>query len=102
MLANFKPYSADSATWAHMAGFGSIFYWDPDDKKEYKIYLGTKDKKEEGHVHYKKFEHKNKLEAFLNTTFQYKYSDLLPRGAVEKRQVINLYFYKQLEEYFNE
>jgi len=102
MLISFKPYSTDSATWAHAAGFGSILYWDPDEKKKYQIYMGSKDKKEEGHVHYKKFEHKEKLETFLDSTFQYQYSDFLGRGGVEKRQIVNLYFFKQLEDYLNE
>lgn len=101
MLNEHKPYSADGASWAHTASRGCIFFWDRDEEKEYKIYLGSKDKKKDDEIHYKKFEHKSKLEHFLYETFHFEYSDLIRRGSAEARQIVNLYFFKQLEDHIN-
>ena len=94
-----KPYSADAATWAHAAGFGDILYWDPDENVHHKIYMGTTDRKDTDSVHIKKFAKREKVEAFLKDTFDYQYSDLLPKSGAKAREYVNLYFYKQVEDY---
>jgi hypothetical protein len=95
----YKPYSADAATWAHAAGFGDIYYWDPDENEHHKIYMGTTDRKDNDSVHFKKFAKREKVETFLKDTFGYQYSDLLPKSGAEARYIVNLYFYKQVEDY---
>jgi len=40
--------------------------------------------------HFKKFEHREKVEKFLRETFNYEYSDLLKKGGAEKRMIVNL------------
>lgn len=94
MLFKYRPYSADASTWAVLAGMGMILYWDPEDKKEYKIYAGTKSRKTGDFVHYKDFHKKDRLDSFLSRTFKWKYEDLF---KTENRQVVNLYFFNQLE-----
>ena len=102
MLIKCKPYSADSATWAHDAKHGDIAFWDPDEEKGHKIFVGSRDKKENPIVHFNKFEHKEKLRAFLYDTFGFDYKDLLfPKKGSLNRYTINLYFLKQLEDYLN-
>jgi len=102
MLIKCKPYSADSATWARDAMYGVIGFWDPDEEKDHKIYTGSREKKESSIIHINKFEHKEKLKAFLYDTFGFEYSDLLfPKKGSLNRYIVNLYFLKQLEDYLN-
>jgi len=99
VLMEHKPYSCDSASWAHQAGFGSINFWDAADEKEYQIYLGEMDKKDKKFIHFNQFDLKQQLEAFLAETFQFEYRDLLTSSY--NKWVVNLYFLKQLEDFIN-
>jgi hypothetical protein len=103
MLVKCKPYSADSATWAHNSMYGGIAFWDPDEQKDYKIYMGTREIEdpEKDWTHFKKFKHRKKLEAFLHDTFGFQYRDLLPRDGAYNRHIVNLYFFYQFQEYLN-
>jgi hypothetical protein len=92
-------YSADSTTWADAAGFGDILYWDPDENEFHKINMGSTDRRDDEADHYKRFAKKDKVEAFLKDTFNYEYSDLLIKNGAYNRHIVNLYYYKQLEDY---
>jgi len=100
MLFKHKPYSVDSATWAHAAGYGNIYYWDPEDKKDYRIYVGEKERKDKKIIHYNDFHHKKELDEFLHKTFGYTYTDLL-KGK-EDQYIVNMFFFHELERVINE
>ena len=97
-LKKHKPYSADSATWAHAAKHGNILYWDREEEIKYIIYAGSRDRSDTV-PHFKTFEHREKVEEFLHETFGYEYSDLLKKGGPEKRMIVNLYFYNEIQVY---
>jgi hypothetical protein len=99
-LITHKPYSADAATWAHAAGNGNIMYWDPDEKERHTISVGSRDR-DDNVPHFKSFEHREKLEEFLSNNFNYEYTDLLRKGGAERRMMVNLYFYNEMEKYLN-
>ncbi len=99
-LAKRRPDSADAANWAHAAGNGNIMYWDTDEKKVHRVQIGNRDRRDNV-PHFKQYEHREKLEDFLDRTFSWEYSDLLRKGGPEKRMVVNLYFYNQMEIYLN-
>lgn len=90
MLFKHKPYSADSSVYLHDAGTGHISYWDPMDKKECTIHVDD----------LQKFHHKKELEKFLSDTFEYDYQKLLT--SYRAKQIVNIYFMKQLEDRVNE
>ncbi len=92
-------YSADSTTWSDAAGFGDILYWDPDENEFHKIYMGSTDRRDDESDHYKRFAKKDKVEAFLTDTFDFEYSDLLTKSGAYNRRIVNLFYYKQLEDY---
>lgn len=99
MLRKHKPYSADASSYAKEAGTGEILYWDPIDKKEYKIYDGKRDKKQGGFIHFQKFHHKAELEKMLHD-FGYTYQKILTSSEAE--WVVNMFFYTQLEKAINQ
>ena len=43
MLFKHRPHSADSETWAKSAGTGDIHYWDEEEKKEHRLWVGGRD-----------------------------------------------------------
>jgi hypothetical protein len=98
-LKRWLPYSTDAATYADAASVGEILYFDPDEKTFHKIYMGSMDRRDDGSNHYKRFEKKDKVEEFLGTTFGYNYSDLVKKSGSEYRYIVNLFYYKQLEDY---
>ena len=95
ILFAHKPYSADASTWVNQAGMGSIYYWDAIDKKDYLINLGGREKNDG----YSSFRHKAELDSFLNEKFGYDHSRLL--ADTSTRWIVNLYFFKQLEDILN-
>jgi len=100
MSFKHKPYSADSSTFTQEAANGNILYWDPIDKKEYKINVGEREKKGRDFIHFKTFRHKANLEKFLETTFNYGYQDLLT--SHEAKSIVNIYFFTQLQDRVNQ
>jgi len=98
-LLTVKPYSADSASWAHNAAYGCIYYWDPGEEKEYQIYVGEKERKDKKIVHFNDFSLKADLESFLVEKFGYEHKDLL--NSTNAKRIVNLYFFQQLEDYIN-
>ncbi len=103
ILSKHKPYSADATTWAVQAGYGYIYYWDNDEedveKKENVIYVGEKEKKGNGIIHFNTFDKDGRLSSYLWEKFKYSYSDLLTSN--EAKFIVNLYFFKELENYIN-
>ena len=99
MLFKHKPYSADSADWAHRAKYGSIYYYCPNDEKEYSIYLGEKDRADEKRIYFSSFDHKKDLEEYLHDTFKFSYEDLLQ--DTYHKWVVNLHYFRQLEDRIN-
>ena len=103
IIFKYRPYSADSSEWAKAAANGVINYWDNDDNKEHHIWVGGRDKPPPKPViPFTDFKYRDKLESFLSDTFGFRYpADLMPLKAHLNRQIINLYFFKQLENYVN-
>jgi hypothetical protein len=99
MLVKYKPYSADASTWATAAGLGRFYYWDHEDKKEFLIVLNPKEKASGKNISYSEFPHKANLDRFLKDTFGYDHSQLV--ADFQARMVVNLHFFKQLEEMLN-
>jgi len=100
MLFKHKPYSADSSSFEQEAGRANIFYWDPIDKKEYSIDVGEREKKGSKVIHCKRFHHRANLEKFIYKTFNYRCQDLLT--SPEARPIVNIYFFKQIENRINQ
>jgi hypothetical protein len=96
MLMNHRPYSADATTWAVQAGNGRIYYWDPIDQDDYLIYIGERELKDKSILTFENFPHKAELETFLAEKFGYDRNDL--RTSNDARRIVNLYFFKQLED----
>jgi len=97
LLEKYRPYSADSATWAHHAGVGCIYYWQPNEKKQYSFNTGERDAVK-GSQLIKRSPLWEEIRAFLYDTFRYEDHDLL---NYQVRRILNLYFYKQYEDYLN-
>jgi len=95
MLFTHRPYSADASTWVNQAGMGSIYYWDAIDNTDYLINLGGRVNKDD----FSTFKHKAELESFLSEKFGYDQSRLL--ADTSARWIVNLYFFKQLEDILN-
>jgi len=102
-LFKYRPFSADASSWAAEASKSSIYYWDALDQKEYSIDLETRIKKvntNSGKTFlYSNFHHKEQLSAFLLSTFNYSYEDLL--NTTLPRQMVNLYYLRQLQDIIN-
>lgn len=99
LLEKHRPYSADSASWAHQAGKGGgIYYWRPSDNKSYRYNVGGRDSVK-GSQHIKESPFWEEIRAFLYDTFRYEYNDLLK--YVEPKWILNLYYYRQYENYVN-
>lgn len=100
ILEQYRPYSADSSSWAQLSGKGgSIYYWRPNEKKSYIYYVGSKESDKNGPPHIKRSQFWDEIEDFLHKTFGYNYPELLDNAIA--KQVVNLYFYRQYEDYLN-
>jgi len=99
MLSKYKPYSADSADYAHRAGYGYIYYYDPNDDKEYSIYLGEMEDTKGDKIHFSNFHNKKELEGFLHDEFKFGYDDLLK--STYNKYIVNLHYFRQLEDMVN-
>jgi hypothetical protein len=100
-LTENMPYSADAKTWLDTAATGSILYWDPDTNERHTVDMGAKVKSGQAGNLFKTFEKREKLEQFLDQTFRYSYRDLISKGDYEKRAIVNLYYFWQMENYLN-
>lgn len=97
LLKQYRPYSADSAGWAHQAGIGgTVYYWRATDNKRYSYSYGGADSNKVTHIKNSPFW--GEIEDFLHKTFQYTYNDLHnPRP----RHILNIYATIQFEHYVN-
>jgi len=102
-LTKFKPFSADSASFLHQSTFGCFYYWDPQDEKEYNIYVGAKDNAptNENTFYYQEFHHKEALERFLREKLGFSFETLLNSTTEDEIRILNLYFFKELEDRLN-
>jgi hypothetical protein len=100
-LTEHRPYSADAKTWLDVAAIGSILYWDPDTNERHTVNMGSRVKNSQAGTLFKTFEKRDKLEQFLDQTFQYSYRDLISKGDYEKRSIVNLYYFWQMQNYLN-
>jgi hypothetical protein len=98
ILIKHKPYSADSASWAHTAGLGVVSYFDPEENKEQKLYIGERETPK-GLTHINKFPKKEEFINMLDQQLGYDYDDLLL--DYNAKRSVNLYFFQQLEDYIN-
>ncbi|MBT4200036.1 hypothetical protein [Desulfobacula sp.] len=99
MLKMHKPYSADAATYAIKAGFGSIFYYHPGEDKEYNVYLGEMENTNDKKLYFSDFKYKKDLEEHLHDEFKFGYEDLLKNSY--NKWVVNLHYFRQLEDLVN-
>jgi len=98
LLEKHRPYSADSASWAHKAGKGGgIYYWRSTENKQYHFNVGGRDPVKGGQ-HIKLSPFWEEIRAFLYDTFRYEYRDLF---KYQVRWILNFYFFNQLESYLN-
>lgn len=101
MLIRVQPFSADSASSQHMTKFGTIYFWDREDSREYAINLGARRRKDQDNssdgknVHIDNFRKTEALKAFLADTFGYDLAHL-PTDH-KKQRIVNHYFLWQLE-----
>ena len=98
ILKKHRPFSADSASWAHNAGVGVINYWRSSENKSYRYNVGGRDSVK-GSQHIKLSPFWDEIRAFLYDTFRYEYNDLV--NNYEARWILNLYFNHQFETYLN-
>lgn len=98
LLEKHRPYSADSASWAHQAGKGGgIYYWRPSENKSYRYNIGARESVK-GSQHIKLSPFWEEIQAFLYDTFRYEYNDL---QNYEVRWILNFYYNHQYESYLN-
>ena len=98
LLEKHRPYSADSASWAHQAGVGGgIYYWRPQEKKQYQFNIGGRNRVN-GKTHIKLSPLWNEIEDFLYNKFGYDHHDLFNYKC---RFILNIYAIKQYEDYLN-
>ena len=98
LLEKHRPFSADSASWAHQAGKGGgIYYWRPSEHRQYQFNVGGRDIVK-GSPHIKSPLLWEEIRAFLYDTFRYEYNDLF---KYQVRFILNLYSLKQYEDYLN-
>ena len=102
MLKTFKPYSADASTYTMESSRGHIFYWDKEENKKCEVYVGGKEKSvDEKIIHFKPFKKINEgFRKLMEDTFGYKQFDLL--ADYTKKQIVNIHFFKQFEDYVND
>lgn len=100
-LKQYKPYSADAATWAHAAMNGNLLFWDAEDEKVERISVGGRDKSGGTPVHFKSYKNKKILKEQIMAVFGFEYKDFLSKGGQEKMMLVNLYCFKQMEDFLN-
>lgn len=99
ILIKHRPDSADASSWLRAAVYGMVHYWHPEEHKEYRIYVGEGEIKNRSIVRYTNFKYKDRLDSLLTDVFKYTAQDIVT--SLEARSMLNLYFYKQLEDYIN-
>jgi hypothetical protein len=104
-LSEYPFYSSDSATFAHIGGFGILLFWndqrepDPNGDRTDKVYFGDR-KGQAGQqaIDFKKYPCLRRLEDYLWRTFEYRLEDLVGSKGAEKRFFVNARYTLDLEE----
>lgn len=99
MLKKYRPYSADSAGWAHQGGYGAIYYWIPSENRGENFSVGSVDTVTSKKFSIKKSKYRDEVETFLREKFGYTLSSIV--SSAQERWIVNLYYYTQVEAYLN-
>ena len=100
MLYKYRPESADSSGWAQQAGKGgSVYYWRSSENKKYVYNVGSVDSEASEKNHLMKSPFLNEILEFWNDKFGYT-QDIVMSDPIA-RQILNLYFFTQYEDYLN-
>jgi hypothetical protein len=101
-LSRLPVASADTSSWAITGKFGMIRYQNPQEDKTHLIYVGHY-LREDGDIgfDYETYPWKNDLDEYL-TLFKMTPEDLFGVNAAYHHQVINSYYYYELEQRINE
>jgi hypothetical protein len=100
MLKAYRPYSADSAGWAHEAGRGgSISYWRASENEGYTYNMGGVESGASEKNHIKKSPFYEEIEQFWTERFGFTYDSIL--SDANERFILNLYFFVQVQDYLN-
>lgn len=99
MLKKHRPYSADSAGWAHQGGYGGIYYWIPSENKSATLSVGSVNTPASKKISIKKSKYRDEIEVFLREMFGYTFDSII--SDPKQRWVVNLYYYTQVEAYLN-
>ena len=104
-LSNLPISYCDSSSWAQTGAFGNINYWNPQKKaidKTDKIYVGEYQHSEDKRgKEFTTYEFKNELKKYLRDNLGITYSDLLGSNGALLKQIVNLYYYMELEKIVN-
>jgi len=96
-LKKFRPFSADSAGWAHQGGKGgSIMYWRRSENKAYIYNVGAIDSTINQKYHLKNSSFYDEIMHFIEP-FGFTYPSLV--SSANDRWVLNMYFFTQVEDY---
>ena len=102
-LINAPIFSCDSSTAIQTANRDQVLFWNPEERYDY-IYLkppiptDVKSRKR-----YETYKYRDEFDKYLSTVFGLTYKDLLRRKhGLINRQLVNLYFYDQMEMKVNE
>jgi len=99
MLTEVLPYSADSATYAHRAGIGTILFRD-ESGESHTIYNGGRQDMPDRHVHWEDFDHKDEFQTQYKTWFgrELKYPELIRQSTSHHlRQHINIMYFLDMQ-----
>jgi hypothetical protein len=104
-ISNFPIYSCDSTAWANTGGYGYIKYWNPKKEGRNKtdtIYMEEYlDHNAKHKLTLSNYEYREELYQYLSETLSVTEQDLLGPDGAYCKQLVNLYFYVQLEEIIN-
>ena len=100
MLRKYRPASADASTALKQAGQGgSIYYWRTSENVGYDFNVGGKDSKTCELKHIKKSPLYDEMSEFWRKQFGYTFDTIVSDSSA--RQIINLFYFTQMEDYLN-
>jgi hypothetical protein len=105
-LSEYPFYSSDSATFAHVGGFGDVLFWNEyrgpnsnGDRTDYVYFGGRKDVVSKGAI-YEDYPFIHQLEDYLWRAFEYSLTDLKGASGASQRWIVNARYTLDLEERF--
>ena len=105
MLSRLPVDSADASSWAHHAMCGCIIFWNPKKPGENKTQMLRmpdfliKDKK--GITYFDDYEYRYEVEELIYETTGITYNDLMGLQSNLYRQVLNCFYYAQIQDIIN-